>query len=93
MKNVRETSKESYIEILATISERHESCMRGLEALGEATANELAMYLANQGVTPFFNRNFVHPRLTELVGKELVVESGKRKDSISGRKCIVYKVA
>lgn len=93
MKNIRETSKESYREIQKTIGERHQMCLQGLSKIGESTANELAMYLAENNLIPFFSRNFVHPRLTELVGKELIVESGKKIDPISGRKCITYRVA
>lgn len=90
--SVRETSIESYKEIRNTLGDRYKMCLRGLNELGEATANELAMHLANNKVLPFFNRNFVHPRLTELVEKQLIAEVGNKKDPISGRKCIVYKV-
>ena len=91
MKNVRETSKESFREVKKNLGDRYKICLRGLSELGEATANELAMHLVNTNVLPFFNRNFVHPRLTEMVDKELIVEVGKKIDPISGRKCIVYK--
>lgn len=92
MKNVRETSIESYREVSKTMGDRYKVCLRGLSELGEATANELAMHLANSNVLPFFNRNFVHPRLTEMVNKQLIVEVGKKIDPISGRKCMIYKV-
>lgn len=91
-KNVRETSKESYKAILETLSDRHQACMEGLEELGECTANELAKHLADKGVTKYFDRNFVHPRLNELVEKQLVVIDGKRVDPISHRRCMVYKI-
>ena len=91
MKNVRETSKESFKEVKKNLGERYKVCLRGLSELGEATANELAMHLTNSNVLPFFNRNFVHPRLTEMVDKKLIVEVGKKIDPISGRKCMIYK--
>lgn len=92
MKNVQETSRESYIAILETLGDRHQACMEGLEELGACTANELAKHLADKGVTKYFDRNFVHPRLNELVEKQLVVIQGKKVDPISHRRCMTYSV-
>jgi predicted HTH transcriptional regulator len=89
----QETRNESYEIIQPEINDRQQQCLKGLQELGQATANELAMYLANKGVTPFFSRNFVHPRLNELVEDKKVKIIGKKKDLISNRSCAIYEVA
>lgn len=88
------TRRKSYEEIKPQIGERHKQCLTGLRQLGgSATANELAMHLYRQGLTPAFSRNYVHPRLTELVGMGLVSIAGvKERDSITGRTVALYEV-
>ena len=90
MKNIRETSLLSYEALKDELGERYTLCIEGLKELKAATANELAMYLFENGKAPVFNRHFVHPRLTELVEMKIVKEVGKKLDKISNRKCLVY---
>lgn len=92
MRIIRETSVESYKKIKTTISERHRVCMENLSELGEATANELAMFIHNKGITPYFDRNFVHPRLNELVNMGVVEIAGSKKDDITNKRCMTYKL-
>lgn len=54
------------------------------------TANELAMYFYTQGYTKFFNRNYVHPRLNELVLTGFITTIGKKVDTITGKTCTLY---
>lgn len=91
-KRIRETSTESFNIVSKTLSERYAMVMECLEGMGEATANEIAMKLTNEGKLPYFTRNFVHPRLTELVDKGKVITVGKKLDSITNRTCILYKL-
>lgn len=89
----QETRRESYHEIRRLSSERHLQCLHGLNELGgSATANELAKYLWESGLTPFFNRNFVHPRLNELVGKGVIEVTGKKKDDQTNRSVAIYRI-
>lgn len=87
-----ETKSESFEKIQPEIDDRQQQCLKGLQKLGRATANELAMHLFNEGITPFFSRNFVHPRLTELVEQKKVKVVGKKLDSITDRTCAIYEV-
>jgi hypothetical protein len=88
-----ETRRESYEATLQRVGERHKQCLKGLNELGgTATANELAGHLFNLGLTPHFNRNFVHPRLNELVAMKVVEVIGKRKDEETNRSVAIYKL-
>jgi arginine decarboxylase-like protein len=88
-----ETRRESYHIMMQDMGERQQQCIEGLIRLGgEATANELAMHLFQQKVTPFYSRNFVHPRLNELVEQKVVEVIGKRKDQDTNRNVAVYKL-
>lgn len=88
-----ETRRESYQRISSKSEARQQQCIEGLRHLGgSATANELARYLFNLGMTPFFNRNYVHPRLNELVEQGTVKVVGKRRDEETGRTVSIYQL-
>jgi hypothetical protein len=87
-----ETRNQSYEEIKPEIPNRQEQCYNTLKQLGEATANELAMEMFNKGITPYFSRNFVHPRLNELVSQNKIIVLSKKKDLISNKTCAVYAI-
>ena len=84
-----ETRRKSYNEIKHTLSKRESEV---LEALGnnEMTANEIAYKLYQEGKTPFFNRNYVSPRLNSLESWGIVEVVGKKKDFV-GKTCSLYK--
>ena len=88
----KETKKESYIKILPTISNRQRDILRALADIGVATANELALYLFQKGVVPNFSRNYVHPRLTELLDLGVIEIFERRFDKITNRKCNAYRL-
>lgn len=90
-KNIRETSAVSYKEIKKTLSARHYICLDALMDIGEATANQVAMHVYDKGVTPYFNRNFVHPRLNELVEMGKVEIVGTKIDTLTNRRCMIYR--
>ncbi|MNS51593.1 hypothetical protein D3C72_842800 [compost metagenome] len=86
-----ETRRESYREVWNVLAERHQQCLQGLTDLsGRATANELAMHLYRAGTTPYFSRNYVHPRLHELIRMGFVEVVGKKKDEITGKSVAIY---
>lgn len=93
MKKIRDTSTLSLNQIKKKLPARHRMCINALSEFGDvgATANELAMKLYSEGYTSCFNRNFVHPRLNELVELGLIKTDEKRKDSFTNRTCIVYR--
>jgi len=89
----QENRLESYKSILVNLGERQRNCLEGLVELGgKATANQLARYLLNKGIIPFYNTNFTNPRLIELERDGIVKVIGKVKDESSGRKCSIYKL-
>lgn len=84
-----ETRKKAYEEVKHTLSKRENEV---LEALGnnEMTANEIAYKLFEERKTPFFNRNYVAPRLNTLENWGIVEVVGKKKDFV-GKTCGVYR--
>lgn len=56
----------------------------------EMTAHEVALRMCQKGFIPYADRNFSHPRLTELTYKGIVEVVGEKIDNWTGRKCAVY---
>ena len=78
----RETRRESYENILPKTKDRARLI---LEVLGgrAMTVSELTDELVGKGVIPYFNRNYVAPRLTELKDMGIVETCGRRKSTRS----------
>lgn len=78
----RATRRQSYDGILP---KRGKRCELILDILGgrEMTVSEIADELEAQGKIPYFNRNFVAPRLTELKDLGIVETVGRRKSTRS----------
>lgn len=74
----KETRRESYDAILPRVRERARLI---LETLGsrEMTVSEITEELVTAGRIPYFNRNYVAPRLTELKDMGIVETCGRRK--------------
>lgn len=64
-RTTRETRRQSYD---AVLPKREKRCRLILETLGarEMTASEITEELVAAGEIPYFNRNYVAPRLTEM---------------------------
>lgn len=77
-RTTRETRRQSYD---AIIPKRGKRCRLILETLGDRrmTASEITEELVQTGRIPYFNRNYVAPRLTELKGMGVVETVGRRK--------------
>lgn len=74
----KQTRRESYDAVLPKVKERARLV---LETIGgrEMTVSEIAEELVNAGKIPYFNRNYVAPRLTELKDMGIVETCGRRK--------------
>ena len=74
----KETRRESYDAILPKMKERARLV---LETLGSRsmTVSEITEELVTAGRIPYFNRNYVAPRLTELKDMGIVETCGRRK--------------
>src|SRR5690606_9843043 len=88
-----ETRRMSYEEILAGLGKRHQTLLEALRERPRSTARELALYRRQRGNIPSPERNYVHPRLTELVDDGLVRVVGKRICSVTGKMVAVYDLA
>ena len=87
----RETRRESYDAVIGKVGKRHELIMQLLDR-SPMTAEEIAESLFMQGVTQFYDRNFVSPRLTELKSMGLVETIGKKKCRRFGRNISVWAI-
>lgn len=78
----KETRRESYEAVLPKVNAR---CRLILETLGSRamTVNEITDELVAAKVIPYFNRNFVAPRLTELKDMGIVETCGRKKSTRS----------
>ena len=72
------TRRQSYDAVLPKTAKRSRLI---LETLGDRqmTASEITEELVKNGTIPYFNRNFVAPRLTELKELEVIETVGRRK--------------
>lgn len=84
-----ETRRESYDAIKPTAQSRRAAI---LEVLGdkEMTATEIAEALCAKGITPYGERNYAAPRLTELKIEGKVKTVGKRYCEKTSRRIAVW---
>ena len=85
-----ETRRMSYEEILEHLRPRHQAVLEALEESPQSTAREIAVALWEQGVIPLPERNYVHPRLTELMDLGIIEPVDKRKCRYTGKMVAVY---
>lgn len=74
----KETRRESYDAILPKVKERARLVLETLGARS-MTVSEITEELVKAGKIPYFNRNYVAPRLTELKDMGIVETCGRRK--------------
>lgn len=86
----RETRRNSYDAVLPKVNHRARLI---LETLGnrEMTVSEITEELLKNGTIPYFNRNFVAPRLTELKDEGIVETCGRRKATRSDANEAVWR--
>ena len=85
-----QTRREAYEAITPKIGKRAQLI---LEALGnkEMTVSEITATLTRAGAIPYYNRNFVAPRLTELKEQGLVETCGRREALYTGTTEAVWR--
>lgn len=88
----RETRRASYEAVLPKVNDR---CRLILETLGtrEMTVSEITDQLVEAGRLPYFNRNYVAPRLTELKDMGVVETCGRRNSTRSNATEAVWRRA
>ena len=81
-RTTRETRRKSYEAVLPKINDR---CRLILDTLGarEMTVSEITDELVETGRIPYYNRNYVAPRLTDLKEMGIVETCGRRKSTKS----------
>lgn len=85
-----QTRREAYDAVKPKIGKRAQLI---LDTLGndEATVSEITATLTSAGAIPYYNRNFVAPRLTELKGQGLVETCGRREALYTGTTEAVWR--
>ena len=84
-----ETRTESYEKVDKTL--RYSQILECLDGK-EMTAKEIAVEMKNRGYIPSDERNFVSPRITELMYKGIVEPTEKKKCSYTGKTVSVYRI-
>lgn len=89
-KTTRETRRASYDAVLPKVKERSRLI---LETLGgrEMTVSEITDELVAAGILPYYNRNYVAPRLTELKDAGIVETCGRRQSTKSSATEAVWR--
>ena len=78
----RQTRKQSYNEVLPKIKERSRLILQTLGSR-QMTVSEITDELVAEGILPYYNRNYVAPRLSELKAEGVVETCGRRKSTKS----------
>lgn len=81
-KTTKETRRKSYEEVLPKVKERARQILEVLGS-GEMTVSEITDKLVEEGLIPYYNRNYVAPRLTELKDMGIVETCGRRQSTRS----------
>ena len=85
-----QTRREAYEAVQPKIGKRAQLILDTL-GNGEATVSEITATLYNAGAIPYYNRNFVAPRLTELKEQGLVETCGRREALYTGTTEAVWR--
>ena len=85
-----ETRRQSYEAVLPKVKDRARMI---LDTLGdkEMTVSEITEQLVTEGKIPYFNRNYVAPRITELKDMKIVETCGRRKSTRSDAKEAIWR--
>ena len=86
----KETRRASYDAVLPKVKERSRLI---LATLGnrEMTVSEITDELVADGTIPYFNRNYVAPRLTELKDMGIVETCGRRRATHSNANEAIWR--
>lgn len=78
----RQTRRQSYNEVLPKVKERSRLILQTLGSR-EMTVSEITDELVIKGILPYYNRNYVAPRLSELKAEGIVETCDRRKSTKS----------
>jgi predicted transcriptional regulator len=87
----KETRRESYEKVKPETPNRRALILEILEK-GPKTAHEIVESLLSRKVIPYYDRNFVSPRLTELKKEQKVEVVGKKYEGKTDRQVAVWKI-
>lgn len=87
----KENRRESYEAIQPKTPDRKAIILQVLEK-GPKTAHEIVQELLRDRIIPYYDRNFVSPRLTELKEMELVEVVGSKYERRTERKVSLWKL-
>ena len=68
---------------------RYTQIINELKGGKQLTAKQIAVILCNKGLIPTSERNYVSPRITELMQKGIVEQVGKQVCKYTGKKVAV----
>ena len=71
-------------------TKRHLQVLEALKVLKSGTAREVAQYMVSKGYAKVLERNLSHPRLSELLIKNVVRVVGTKVDSMTMKEVSVY---
>ena len=86
----RETRRASYDAVLPKVKERSRLILATL-GTRKMTVSEITDELVAAGEIPYYNRNYVAPRLTELKDMGIVETCGRRKSTRSNATEAVWR--
>ena len=89
-KTTRETRRASYDAVLPKVKDRARLILATLGSRS-MTVSEITDELVESGTIPYYNRNFVAPRLTELKDMGVVETCGRRKSTRSNATEAVWR--
>lgn len=90
-KITHKTRRESLNEIIDSLPRRQSDVYNNVKKFDKGvTAKGLAVYMNSLGLVYSNDRNAVHPRLNELVKKDLIEVIGRDTCEYSNRKVAVY---
>lgn len=90
MNITEETRRAAHEDIKPKFGPRAKAIYTALQARGDMTAEELTDYLVEQQVIPFFDLNYVRPRLTEMKRARMVDTVDTKKSRRSGKITAVW---
>lgn len=88
----RETRRESYDKVLEMSAEKRKQQIMEVLKDKPMTADEITQQLLERNLIPYYDRNFVSPRLTELKDQGLIESIGKSYCDRTRRKVTMFRV-
>jgi hypothetical protein len=88
---MRDTSLEAFGELLSddALGDSHRRAYDLVESNPNCTVKELLDIGVNQGLYPYADRNFIAPRITEMVNNGIIIRPRKRVCNITGKSAFV----